>query len=937
MLKEYPFRGLDLSQPSQNLGVGFLTRADNVQLAAGDLKPAPAKVAQHADSVGAAIYSLLPFEVSASSRAVMFSAASKLWKWTDGTSGNPTEIASGTVVASPAARLTSLANFAYLADGTNALRRVNLSSVAVASGLSAPTRPSAGRTSRTIGAAASSWTQAAGVTTTGLIPAADMDFPTGTTFWTTAGSSASLGWTIAANGGSAVLLDRLNETVTTASAVAVPSGCRVLRFECEIAARNGQIGNPSECVDVQVVAYSDAGGTTAISGGTIVQRSDFAASSPTTKVKMVFDFRGLPTSVASVRLSIIQPFERSDHATTGKGTFVNRAKLFPAGQQFTFGGSVSVGQGTIGVKASTLLCRDLLMLTAFGTAQNLTGRNRLAVRLVPGKNVLGAAMRLVFYNGGSYGSGGTKVVSTALDWDIVAGIATAEIGAVAASLTDVRQWGIELTADVTIQDLALDGGQELFQVGALSESGNLLSSAGYYYKLVQVDASGDSALFNVIQSDGSVPTDVVETTLAESMVNVTIPSLASSSYYFKLVRFGGSLAAGEGRVVVYLQRSASTFAYGADAAKGTSPFYAQTANPYISWDATGSILLDNTPDAWLVDAERYLSGRELPPTAPTEASAFASRVWLAKGQELYASWSVTEDVNAGLYWTRVSQGATRDAEARLKGWWKLLALSAGDTIQRLIPMRSVLVVLTRKAIWVVSGTDPSNFDAREVKATEQVGLFAPLAVTVVEDVLYFLSDDGLYTFDGARVRRVSDMIRGTEEDAGLVVASTASLTFAREKLYLCSNGETWVYHMPVEDAGRGWTRYLYGFSDMTRLGKEFLGADGGRLFKLTGNASTAAEVKTRTVGVGLKVLKTRWLRTSIKSAGTETVTLSVGRSGGSLSESTKALAVGENALRLPALRAGWASRLQMGFKLTAAGDWTLRGLFAEVYEGVYER
>jgi hypothetical protein len=936
MLKEIGFKGLDLSQPAELLRPGYLTKADEVILEAGQLAPVPALTSQLASSLTGSAYALTPFR-SGSTNYALFVNNAKLYRWQDGTT-TKTEILDGLsslTVASASAFMTTLSGYAYLVDGAASLRRVSLSGSSVASGLDAPSAPAAGRTRREIGAAASTWLQQTAVDDTNLIPEAYANFDDGGAFWTLTGGTTS-NLISEANGDPCATLDSQNEGFHTPVLV-LPTGCRVIQWECEIAARHGEIGNPNECLDMQVIAYSDTGGTTAISGGTVTKRTEFASLSPTVKVRMVFDFRNLSTAPLSVKVSGYQPFDRPTGTANGKGTNVNRCRLIPMSQNFTTAGSVVVSQGGVAVSDSIVFSRDLYLITTLGAAIDLRGRNRVVLALTAAPGVLSIPARLVFYNGGNLGSGGTKQVSTPLVWDVATGYATAEIGAVAANLSDVRQWGIEFTADWTVPGIQASGTSELVTIGALSESGNLLSEAGVFYRLVAVDATADGTnLLNVLQSDGSRPSAVIETTLAESMCVVTIPSsFPSGTTRWKLFRFGGGLPDGEGRLVLYLATGDATFAYGADAAKGASPFYAQLANPYVSWNATSKEILDNTPDEWLVGSERFISGRELPPSAPVEVAAWRGRVWLGKGQEIYASWLVDADTNAGLYWTRLGS-AQGDAEGRLKGWYRLLGLDAGDTIQRIIPLKSVLVVLCQWSVWVVTGSEPGSFDVRKVELREQLGIYARRAATVIDDVLYFLSQDGLYTFDGSRAQRVSDMIRGTSEDSGLVPTTSACMTYAAEKIYLSSSGDTWIYHLPQETEWRGWTKRSATFVDAIRLNGVLVAAIGTNLYKLGGASGASCVVKTRTVGDGVKVLIPGYLRGSLKTAASATFSVAAGRPGSLISKSY-GLATGENHLRVSMPRNSRSSRYQVQVSLSSASDWRLRSLYLEFGDGGFER
>lgn len=70
-----------------------------------------------------------------------------------------------------------------------------------------------------------------------------------------------------------------------------------------------------------------------------------------------------------------------------------------------------------------------------------------------------------------------------------------------------------------------------------------------------------------------------------------------------------------------------------------------------------------------------------------------------------------------------------------------------------------LVIFKTRSVWVLTGTGAASFAVRRFSDT--VGCVDSSTIESVNDVCYFLSDQGLMMFDGARIISVSDDIRTT--------------------------------------------------------------------------------------------------------------------------------------------------------------------------------
>jgi len=108
----------------------------------------------------------------------------------------------------------------------------------------------------------------------------------------------------------------------------------------------------------------------------------------------------------------------------------------------------------------------------------------------------------------------------------------------------------------------------------------------------------------------------------------------------------------------------------------------------------------------------------------------------------------------------------------------------GDPITAMIPFQDNLVFFTRSSKYILYGDDPANFSLSQ--AVGKMGAVHQRAVTADENYLYFISDDGVYRFDGSQDERISDKIQPLIEEIADI--TKASLTHYDRKLRL--------YHRP---------------------------------------------------------------------------------------------------------------------------------------------
>jgi hypothetical protein len=84
----------------------------------------------------------------------------------------------------------------------------------------------------------------------------------------------------------------------------------------------------------------------------------------------------------------------------------------------------------------------------------------------------------------------------------------------------------------------------------------------------------------------------------------------------------------------------------------------------------------------------------------------------------------------------------------------IIPSSKGDTGAGLYSLNGALYVFQRRAIWRIYGSSPANFELRNV--TNEVGIIDRRTLVEWGDLLVFLSDRGIYLFDGSNLRNVSE-------------------------------------------------------------------------------------------------------------------------------------------------------------------------------------
>ncbi|HEX5323365.1 MAG TPA: hypothetical protein VFW40_06225, partial [Capsulimonadaceae bacterium] len=343
-------------------------------------------------------------------------------------------------------------------------------------------------------------------------------------------------------------------------------------------------------------------------------------------------------------------------------------------------------------------------------------------------------------------------------------------------------------------------------VGALTIAGNLsVGFASYTYAYTEVNSNGDTQLVEIIESDPSPFSNTVSPTGEFATAQVALPDHSilnngvSDMWY--LYRAGGTFSDGLFRLVD-AGHWTEAWTFGQSRSGDTPPGMQLTPqNGFTTWGqndqknnaapAGSKYFVDNTPDANLVNNPTLVVGKQAAPPGAQAIASFQNRLWLAVGGTVISSWLLDASSDAGLYFNPTLDPS--DPNAPIKGSGTIpVGMDDGDPVVGLKTLGTVLTVWKGLSSYFIDGYDPTNFGCNEYTAIEGQGLVAPKGIVVADNVIYLLQQDGVYTFDGSQLAKISDAIGPyirpvLNEDGGHISASAyanTSCVFHGGRLYL---------------------------------------------------------------------------------------------------------------------------------------------------------
>lgn len=215
---------------------------------------------------------------------------------------------------------------------------------------------------------------------------------------------------------------------------------------------------------------------------------------------------------------------------------------------------------------------------------------------------------------------------------------------------------------------------------------------------------------------------------------------------------------------------------------------------------------DVDQDAWTIEPP---TDHDPPPTSGWLTVLFKHRLWKASGVRLWFSQIFLP-------------------EAWPPDFWVDVPFDLGDQITALFVLGDVLLIFSDNAIFYLVGDTPFSFVLK--RSFAQAGCPSPWAIDRVENAVVFLSRFGLYAFDAAQTRPLSDLIEpqftGIFPDYRLVnygAARTATLVYY-DKL------KAVVVSFPTVSTPNDTTYWYFlrrsGYAQDTRAARQFIVAKG---------------------------------------------------------------------------------------------------------------
>lgn len=170
----------------------------------------------------------------------------------------------------------------------------------------------------------------------------------------------------------------------------------------------------------------------------------------------------------------------------------------------------------------------------------------------------------------------------------------------------------------------------------------------------------------------------------------------------------------------------------------------------------------------------------------------ANRIWNLDGNNLYFS----------ALDTSIDGEHFNDFDTSNNAGQIIIPSGDGDSGTGLYTLNNVLYIFQRGAIWGLYGNSPNNFELRNV--TNEVGMIEKQTLVEWNDVLLFLSDNGVIMFDGSNVRNITDgIINNSIDDWANLTSPAAVLWDNRYLLSYTPNGGSYNKEAVYFDLTRG--------------------------------------------------------------------------------------------------------------------------------------
>jgi hypothetical protein len=382
-----------------------------------------------------------------------------------------------------------------------------------------------------------------------------------------------------------------------------------------------------------------------------------------------------------------------------------------------------------------------------------------------------------------------------------------------------------------------------------------------------------------VESEGSVPTKGLTPNGESAQVSLELaaPVNADTNYWY-LYRYGGTFVDTypTARLIAKLPRNDNAL----------DPLYSE----YVTWNHATRTVVDDTPDSVLQLASTLATDRNAMLWGAQAVAEWQNRIWVASGSTIAGSWQINTGQATGLYFNSINP--PDDPNLPIKGLQASVGGYDNDPITALMPLGPALIILKRRSVWMLTGTDGRDFNLSGHLQAAGLGCAAIRGTALVANRLWMLHSDGLWEYDGADVAEprsveIEPQIAPQAYGGTRIPLDGAALLYAGKRVFLFMRDET-----PPGDDGitanniahvfdmrtGGWTRLLNmcmtsatttsGAADTAEI---FLAGYDGQLYELKGeediakpgDPSTDITVTFRSRGLGQEEAGYSWWLTQM--------------------------------------------------------------------------
>lgn len=285
-------------------------------------------------------------------------------------------------------------------------------------------------------------------------------------------------------------------------------------------------------------------------------------------------------------------------------------------------------------------------------------------------------------------------------------------------------------------------------------------------------------------------------------------------------------------------------------------------------------LTDTVPDSSLLYIPQFYQqghiqeiGRDSLPLGASVIATFASRVFMAKANLIYASWQLERGLEYGIYTTILpdlteagvqKKGATFTIGGQQdKEVVQAMIGSFAEGIQQSNTTSSTLYVLKENSVSTLIGFDPTTFNAQLWVSTPGAGIAAPMSVLNTDGQITWLSANGYVQYNNGQIiprsvelRKLLSLDPTMQGPSGIskIFYSKSCATVANKRLFLVStssnagaaNQTVYVFDTRVG----GWVKWTTinseTFRSITTLSFSddiqyvYAGGETGQLYRLSG-------------------------------------------------------------------------------------------------------